>query len=96
MLPFSSISIWSDAGSSGRPGIRIISPVMGTTNPAPASISISLTVIRNPVGRPIRSGLSENDFCVFAIQMAAPSSPSFVIFLRSAFAFAVNSTPSAP
>ena len=36
MFPSSSMSIFSAAGCLGRPGIRIISPAMGITNPAPA------------------------------------------------------------
>jgi hypothetical protein len=32
----------------GKPGIRMISPVMGTRNPAPLAITISRTVTRNP------------------------------------------------
>ena len=63
MLPSLSMSILSDEGSSGSPGILIISPVMGIKNPAPAAISISLTVIMKSLGRPNNSGLSESDFC---------------------------------
>lgn len=52
MFPFSSISIFSAAGTFGSPGIFIISPVNATTNPAPADIVTCLTVILNPVGLP--------------------------------------------
>ena len=54
--------IFSDAGCAGSPGIRIISPVIGTKNPAPAAISISRTVMVNPFGLPNNAGLSDNDF----------------------------------
>ena len=43
----------------GKPGIRIIFPKIGIKNLAPAAISISLTVILNPSGRPINFSLSE-------------------------------------
>ena len=56
--------MFSEAGTAGKPGILIIAPVIGTTKPAPAAISISLTVILNPVGLPRSLALSESDFCV--------------------------------
>lgn len=62
MLPSLSMSIFSEAGVAGNPGIRIIAPVIGTTNPAPAAISISRTVNVKPVGRPKSLSLSESDF----------------------------------
>ena len=36
MFPSSSTSIFSAAGTFGRPGIVMMSPVSATTNPAPA------------------------------------------------------------
>ena len=65
MLPSLSMFINSAAGVSGNPGIRIISPVIGTRKPAPEAISISLTVKTKSRGLPIKSGLSERDFCSF-------------------------------
>ena len=44
IFPLLSISIPSDAGIVGSPGIRIISPGIGITNPAPAANSNSITV----------------------------------------------------
>ena len=78
--------IFSEAGCAGSPGIRIMSPVIGTKNPAPAAISISLTVIVNPFGLPNKAGLSDNDFCVFAIQTGSPSKPKFAIVRKFRFA----------
>ena len=63
------MSIFSAAGVAGNPGIRIITPVIGTIKPAPAAISISLTVIVKFLGLPSNNGLSDNDFCVFATQI---------------------------
>lgn len=40
ICPCSSISMFSAAGLSGNPGIRMISPVIGITNPAHEAISI--------------------------------------------------------
>ena len=48
--PSASTSIRSAAGRSGRPGIRTISPVRATRNPAPAAISTSRTVSVKPRG----------------------------------------------
>ena len=86
----------SAAGVSGKPGIRIISPVIGTINPAPAAISISRTVKVKSLGRPIKSGLSDNDFCVFAIQTGNLFKPRLLIRLISDFASTEYSTCFAP
>ena len=45
-----------------NPGIRIISPVIGITKPAPDAISICLTVTIKSLGLPNSLGLSDNDF----------------------------------
>ena len=63
------MSINSAAGFLGNPGISIIDPAIATKNPAPADNLTSLIVIVNPVGRPSRFGLSDNDFCVFEIHI---------------------------
>ena len=44
MFPSSSMSMFSDDGISGSPGISIISPEIGIINPAPEDISTSLTL----------------------------------------------------
>ena len=54
--PFSSISICSAAGTSGRPGMRMMSPQIGIRKPAPAAISISRTVNVKSWGRPSSAG----------------------------------------
>ena len=64
------MSIPSEAGCAGKPGILIISPVIGIKKPAPEAISISLTVIVKFLGRPRSFGLSDKDFSVFATQIA--------------------------
>ena len=57
-LPFSSTSILSAAGLFGNPGIVMIAPVKQTRKPAPIFGITSLTVIENPLGRPINLGSS--------------------------------------
>src|ERR1039458_702458 len=57
------------AGTFGRPGMVMILPQMTTTNPAPADILSSLTLMRNPLGRPRRSGSSDRDIGVLAMHM---------------------------
>ena len=59
------MSINSAAGFLGNPGISMTVPAIATRKPAPADNLTSLIVILNPVGRPNRFGLSDNDFCVF-------------------------------
>ena len=50
IVPSASTSMRSAAGRSGRPGIRTMSPVRATRNPAPAAISTSRTVQREAPG----------------------------------------------
>jgi len=45
---------FSAAGTLGRPGIVMMSPVIATINPAPLESFISLTVMTNPCGLPKR------------------------------------------
>ena len=70
------MSIFSDVGFAGRPGIVVILPVIGTKNPAPAENLISLTVILKPLGLPKYFGLSESEYWVFAIQIGNLSKPN--------------------
>ena len=55
MLPSSSTSMFSAAGTFGRPGIVMMAPVLATTKPAPAETPSSRTVIRKPSGAPSAS-----------------------------------------
>ena len=48
IVPSASTSISTAIGRRGNPGIVNISPVNGTTNPAPAATRTSRTVIRKP------------------------------------------------
>ena len=52
IFPVSSTSIRSAAGTFGRPGIVMISPVRATINPAPAEILRLRTVTSKSVGAP--------------------------------------------
>ena len=69
------MSIRSDAGADGNPGIVMMSPSSGVTKPAPADTRTSCTGTRNPDGHPRRFGSCEIDSCVFAMQTASPSRP---------------------
>ncbi len=69
MTPSSLTSIFSAAGTFGRPGIVMISPVSTTTKPAPAEILQFLIVMVKPLGRPSNVGSSENEYWVLAIQI---------------------------
>ena len=75
-MPFSSILIFSAAGTFGSPGIVIILPVLITAKPAPFEIVSSLTVIAKSLGAPSFVGSSESDYCVFATHMGRLSPPS--------------------
>jgi len=76
--------------------MRMMSPVIGIKNPAPLAISISRTVTTKSFGLPSSSGLSLNDFCVFAMQTGKPESPKSSIFFKSFFAFPKKSIAEAP
>ena len=58
----------SEAGTFGRPGMVMISPVFTTMKPAPAETLTSRTVILKPRGAPVRFLLSEKLNWVFAMQ----------------------------
>ena len=75
-MPSFSTCIPSAAGVALRPGIVMISPVLTTTNPAPADGVTSRTVIRKPFGRPSFSGSSLNEYWVFAMQIGTSRSPT--------------------
>ena len=66
ILPSSSISILSAAGTFGRPGMVIISPQTMTINSAPAESRTSLIGISWLEGAPLSVGSVENEYCVFA------------------------------
>ena len=57
----------SAAGTTGRPGMSIISPAIATTNPAPLLTTTSRILKGKPSGRPYSAGLSEREYCVLAI-----------------------------
>ena len=64
-------------------------PVIGMMNPAPDAISIWRTVTTKSFGRPSNFGLSDNDFCVLAIQTGSLSKPKSITFFKSDLASAV-------
>ena len=78
MRPFSSTSIFSAAGTRGRPGIVMMSPVSTTTKPAPAETFTFLTVTVKPSGAPSFCGSSEKLYWVLATQIGSRSKPSAV------------------
>ena len=65
------------AGTFGSPGIVIISPLKATINPAPIDGFKSRIVIVNPFGLANNFGLSDNEYCVLAIQIGKLSQPFF-------------------
>ena len=79
--------MFSEAGWAGKPGMRMISPVIGIKKPAPAAISISLIVIIKSLGLPNNFGLSDSDFWVLAMHTGRWFNPKSDIFFRSLFAF---------
>ena len=80
MLPSSSTSMFSAAGTRGRPGIVMMAPVFATTKPAPALTVSSRTVMRKPSGAPRTLASSVNEYCVFATQTGRLPKPSASIW----------------
>ena len=78
MRPSSSTSIFSAAGTFGKPGMVMMSPVSTTRKPAPAETLTFLTVTVKPSGAPSFKGSSEKLYCVFAMQTGSLSKPSAV------------------
>ena len=68
MTPFSSTSIFSAAGTRGRPGMVMISPVSATTKPAPAETFAYLMVTVKSSGAPSFVGSSVKLYWVLAMQ----------------------------
>ena len=69
MIPPSGLtSSLTAAGSLPSPGISDMLPQTAVTKPAPARSCTSLTVSTKPDGAPFNFGLSENEYCVFAMQ----------------------------
>ena len=95
MRPVSSTSIFSAAGTLGRPGMVMMSPVRATINPAPALTFRFRTVTVKPRGAPSSAGSSEKEYWVLAMQMGSAPKPSSVSCLACFFALAVKTTPSA-
>ena len=58
----------SAAGTLGRPGMVMMSPVMATMNSAPAESRTSRTLISWPSGAPYRLGSVEKLYWVLAMQ----------------------------
>ena len=63
------------AGSFGKPGIVIMSPLSATMNPAPIDGFNSRIVTVNPDGLANSFGLSDNEYCVLAIHTGKLSQP---------------------
>ena len=96
ITPSSVMSIPIAAGTFGSPGMVRMLPVSATTKPAPQEARSSRTVMRNPAGRPRSAGLSESEYCVFAMQTGVSVMPSVSISAICFCASGVKSTPSAP
>ena len=72
IFPFSSTSIFSAAGTLGRPGMVMMLPQMTTTKPAPVARRTYRTFIRKPVGAALRAALSLKLYWVLAMQTGRP------------------------
>src|SRR5690349_15080486 len=75
MWPLASMSIFSAAGTFGRPGMSIMSPATATTNPAPAERRTSRTGNSDPWGAPMSLGSWLMDDWVLAMQMGSAPYP---------------------
>ena len=96
MRPFSSTSIISAAGTLGRPGMVMMSPVSATTKPAPAETFTLFTLTRKCSGAPSFVGSSEKLYCVFATQMGRFPKPRDVSCLICFLASGESVMPSPP
>ena len=73
--PLSLRSIASAAGTRGRPGAAIMSPVIATIKPAPALQRNSRTFSSKLRGAPSNDGLAEKEYCVLDTQTGNLSQP---------------------
>src|SRR5215471_2573468 len=94
--PLASTSTLKARGALGNPGISIMLPAITTTKPAPAESEASVTFKVQPLGAPRSLGLSENEYCVLAMQTG--SLPKHQLWYCSSFlrAFSLKLTPAAP
>ena len=92
ILPLSSTSILVAAGTFGRPGMVMISPVSASINPAPAEILRFLTVTSKSVGAPSFVWSSVKLYCVLATQIGQLPNPSAYSCFACFWAFAVRTT----
>src|SRR5947209_4966459 len=67
MVPSGCTRIFSAAGVFESPGMVMMSPASGTTNPAPADGRMSRTWSVKPLGAPSFAGSSLKEYCVFAM-----------------------------
>ena len=84
------------AGALARPGIVLIAPQIGYTNPAPTDARTSRTSIVCPVGAPLSEGSPEIDRWVFAMQTGIRPNPFSSYVFSCWSAVAVYCTRSAP
>jgi len=84
----------SAAGTFGNPGMVMMSPVSATMNPAPALTFSWRTLSVKPLGAPSSVALSENEYCVLAMQMGSPPKPRSVSCFICFFASGLKVTPS--
>ena len=94
-MPSGVTSIFSAAGTLGRPGIVMMSPVSATMKPAPAETLRLRTVMRKSRGAPSLVWSSVKEYWVFATQMGRPPKPCSSSCFSCLAAALVKSTPSA-
>src|SRR5258707_1139576 len=94
--PFAFTSTLAARETLGRPGISIMFPAIATMNPAPAERDASLMLSVQPEGAPRSLGLSENEYCVFAMQTGSLPKPQSLNCCSLAFALSLKATPAEP
>src|SRR6202140_3530463 len=94
--PFAFTSTLAARETLGKPGISIMFPAMATMNPAPAERDASVIFSVQPVGAPRSLGLSENEYCVLAMQTGSVAKDQSLNCCSLARALSLKVTPAAP
>src|ERR1700704_5431195 len=94
--PFAFTSTLAAREILGRPGISIMLPAIATMKPAPAEREASLILSVQPVGAPGSLGLSENEYCVLAMQTGNWENDQSLNCCSFALALSLKATPAAP
>ena len=80
----------------GSPGMSIMFPAITTTKPAPEDSDASVMFSVQPVGAPINFGLSDREYCVFAMHTGNFAKPHAPYCRSFAEACSLNVAPAPP